>query len=288
MIKIRMKGITLALTVALALLAPVAMAQQGLIRIGLHNWPENVAVANMWKELLTKHGYDVKLTTAGISIIYAGIANKSLDVGLEVWMPRTNEPYYDRFAQKINLEDAWYRQTRLGLVVPSYVKVNSITQLNANKALFTAETGKPAIIGIGAGAVIMANTEQAIKRYHLQFDLVNSSSAGMMAALDRAIKRKKPIAVTLWNPHWAFAVYDLKYLKDPLGVYGGGENIHWMSRVGFDKDYPKVARALTNWDMTHAQLGSLMAAVRKAGNPKDGAQNWIENHRKLVNSWLVW
>ena len=41
-----------------------------------------------------------------------------------------------------------------------------------------------------------------------------SSSGAMVVALDKAIKNKEDIVITGWSPHWMFAKYDLKYLKD--------------------------------------------------------------------------
>lgn len=40
--------------------------------------------------------------------------------------------------------------------------------------------------------------------------------------------------------------------------------------------------------MTDLQLSSLTAAVRDAGNPEEGVQQWIAEHRELVESWLAW
>ena len=37
----------------------------------------------------------------------------------------------------------------------------------------------------------------------------------MLAALDTAIKAKKPVVVTLWQPHWAFQKYQIRLLDDP-------------------------------------------------------------------------
>jgi glycine betaine/proline transport system substrate-binding protein len=38
--------------------------------------------------------------------------------------------------------------------------------------------------------------------------------------------------------------------------------------------------------MNDDQLGGLMAVINKEGDPAEGAQKWIENHRDLVNSWM--
>lgn len=199
------------------------------INIGLNNWSENIAVSNMWKILLDEKGYEVELTEGDKAIIYTGVANENLDLGLEAWLPNTDEPYWNRYKEDLEQLGPWYEGTGLGLVVPSYVDINSIEELNDNKDKFIIN-GNPAIVGIDVGASLMRMTEEAIEAYKLDYELLGGSGPAMMASLKRAYNNNNPIIVTLWNPHWAFAEYDLKYLEDPQNIYGDAENIYIMAK----------------------------------------------------------
>jgi glycine betaine/proline transport system substrate-binding protein len=75
------------------------------------------------------------------------------------------------------------------------------------------------IIGIGGGAGLHRNTIKAIDVYDLDYDQVTSSGPAMVASLEKAIRDKEWIVVTGWKPHFKWAQHDLKYLKDPKGVY---------------------------------------------------------------------
>jgi glycine betaine/proline transport system substrate-binding protein len=264
---------------------PAAAQNSDTIRIGLNNWAENIAVSNMWQILLEERGYDVELINAGKSVIYSGIASDSIDVGLEVWMPTTDRQFYQRYEQDIALHEPWYRGTGLGLVVPDYVEIRSIPALGESREMF-AQNGGPAIVGIDPGSALMGLTEEVIEVYGLDMNLIASSGPGMMAALDRAYAREEPVVVTLWNPHWAFAEYDLKYLDDPKGIYGQGENIHWMSRPEFAASHPEVVRWMNAWSMNDQQIGSLMATIREMDDAQAGAREWISSHGDLVESWF--
>ena len=89
------------------------------------------------------------------------------------------------------------------------------------------------IVGIEPGAGIMMATERAIEEYGLDnIQLLESSSSAMGKELLEAYEEQRPIVVTGWTPHWKFAKMELKYLDDPLGVYGGEEPIHTMVRQG--------------------------------------------------------
>ena len=96
-----------------------------------------------------------------------------------------------------------------------YENINSIEDLNAHK-----DELENKIVGIEPGSSLMNLTNKAMKEYDIKLKLVQSSEVAMMSELKKAYTKKKPIAVTLWNPHWGFSEFDLKYLKDPKKVYG--------------------------------------------------------------------
>ena len=89
------------------------------------------------------------------------------------------------------------------------------------------------IIGIEPGAGLMKLTKNAIEDYGLDdWQLVEGSSAAMVAELKKAYNNKEPIIITGWSPHWMFSSFDLKYLEDPNGSFGGAEDINTIVRKG--------------------------------------------------------
>jgi glycine betaine/proline transport system substrate-binding protein len=255
------------------------------IRIGVNNWPENIAAANMWKILLEEKGYKVELISGEKAPIYTGVSSGDLELGLEVWLPLLDKPYYDQYKDKLETYGPWYNGARVGLLVPEYVDVNSIEELNDNKDKFLVN-GTPTIVGIDAGASIMKETAGAIEKYNLDYQLMNGSEAAMMAALKRAYDNNEPVAVTHWTPHWAFSVYDLKFLDDPRKAYSDPDDIYIMATKGFGEKYPNLVKWLDQWHMDDDTLGGLMATIQDAGDPAKGAKDWIEKNRGLVDEWL--
>lgn len=120
------------------------------------------------------------------------------------------------------------------------------------------------IIGIDPGAGLMKSTEKALKEYDLKdWKLVEGSGAAMAAALDKAYKDKKPIIVTGWTPHWKFAKYELKYLADPKGVYGGDEQIHTIARNGLKDDHPSAHALLDRFEWSPDDMAKVMVAIQE-------------------------
>ncbi|CAG7657072.1 glycine betaine ABC transporter substrate-binding protein [Paenibacillus allorhizosphaerae] len=146
---------------------------------------------------------------------------------------------------------------------------------------------KHEIIGIDPGAGIMKSTEKALKDYELKdWKLVEGSGAAMAAALDKAYKNKKPIIITGWTPHWMFAKYDLKYLKDPKGVYGGDEQIHTVVRNGLKADHPSAYSFLDRFEWTPEDMAKVMVAIQEGKKPEEAASEWIKGNAAKVDAWV--
>ena len=168
------------------------------------------------------------------------------------------------------------------ILIPDYVTINSIEELNAEKERFSGQ-----IVGIDAGAGIMKATDQAIKDYGLDYKLMTSSGPAMTASLKKAIDKKDWIVVTGWTPHWMFDRFKLKVLQDPKLIYGNTESIHTIAWKGFSEKDPFAAELLGNIRLTDAEISSLMTALEEAQTTeRQAARQWMEEHQELVNSWI--
>ena len=142
------------------------------------------------------------------------------------------------------------------------------------------------ITGIEAGAGVFKASENAIEEYGLEGWEVQASSSGAMAtALGEAIEKEEPIIVTGWSPHWKFAKYDLKYLDDPKGVFGDAETINTMVREGLESDMPEAYQVLDNFYWTPEDIESVMLKISEGADPRDAAQEWIDENEDKVAEW---
>ncbi|MDW4528891.1 glycine/betaine ABC transporter [Rossellomorea marisflavi] len=143
------------------------------------------------------------------------------------------------------------------------------------------------ITGIEPGAGIMTATNKALEEYDnlKDYKLVESSSAAMAAELDKAIKNEDPIIVTGWTPHWMFAKYDLKYLKDPKGVYGDAEKIETFARKGLKEDQPSAYTVLDQFSWTNDDIGEVMVDIQEGTDPAEAADKWVKDNKDKVDEW---
>lgn len=280
-----MRKITAILTVLITITVLIACGGNGnkkKIRIAYANWAEGIAITHLAKELLVEQGYEVELLNADLAPIFTSLSRKKADVFMDVWLPVTMEDYMKEYGDKLELIGQIYDSARIGLVVPDYVTINSIEELNTFKARFSGN-----IVGIDAGAGIMKATEQAIGKYALDYELMTSSGPAMAASLKKAIGNKEWIVVTGWTPHWMFDRFELKILQDPQEIYGDAETIHTVAWKGFSKKDPFATSLLNNIHLTDQEISSLMRTIEETNETEEEAvKQWIKAHRMLVEKWI--
>lgn len=179
------------------------------------------------------------------------------------------------------------KSVTIGLAVPEYMDIDSLEDLEKN----TNDIGEKLdwkIIGIDPGAGQMQITKnEAMPGYGLdKWELQGSSDAAMTASLKKAMDAKDPVVVTLWEPHWAFIEWDLKYLEDPNGLFGEPDSLHAIAREGLKEDAPAAHKMLEQFQWTSEDMGKVMVDIQDGMDPDAAAEKWIENNEDKVNEWL--
>jgi glycine betaine/proline transport system substrate-binding protein len=252
------------------------------ISIGYVTWDCAISSTNVMKQVFEQAGYDVTLVAVDAGPLFQALAKGDVDFTTTGWLPYTHENYWNSYGDKIDyVHENIKGAARIGLVVPSYVTIDSIDELGSVADKFDGR-----IVGIEPGAGITLRTEQAIDEYGLPLTLVTSSSAGMAAELDSAVGDGDWIVVTGWSPHWKFSRYDLKYLEDPKGVYGGAEDIVTLARLDLKTDDPEAYGILSRFDWTMSDITSVMNAIAGGMSETDAAKAWIDANPDKVAYWI--
>ncbi len=142
------------------------------------------------------------------------------------------------------------------------------------------------VIGIEPGAGITELSRNTIEEYEnlKGWELVESSTAGMLGSLQQAIKNEEPIIISGWTPHWMFSAYDLKFLEDPKETLGGTENINTIVRKDLEKDLPEAYTMLDRFYWEPEDMEAVMYDAQN-GDFEDAAIKWIEANQDRVNEW---
>lgn len=298
----RRRHLTLGVVVVLAaaLLAGCA-ADDPPIRIGVLPWAEVEASAHLWAFVLEGEGYEVELvevdaTSPGgivrtgevnaVDGVYRLLADGELDLWTGAWLPQTHAPQLARFGDRVEELGTWYDGASLTWAVPAATDVRSIADLGD-----LADELGGVIVGIEPGSGhVRVSRDEVLPTYGLEdrFELQIGSTPAMLTALDRAVAARRPIVVTLWQPHPAYGRYDLVDLEDPLGALGDPERIAVLARDGFAADEPDVAAWLAAFAVDEDPFAQLQAALDGAapGDERDVVAAWVGEHRTEVDGWL--
>lgn len=273
-------GLILVLSLLLAACSSeVGGTEKQAVNLAYVEWETEVASTHVVGQVLEDLGYDVTLTPLDNGIMWEALANGEVDGMVSAWLPQTHAPQVEKYKGRIDDLGENLIGGKIGLVVPSYMDVDSIEDL-------TNEAGKT-ITGIEPGANITGTTEKAYEIYpNLEgWTVLSSSSVAMTGALKQAIQNEEEIIVTGWSPHWKFNLFDLKYLDDPKGMYGTEEYIGTFARNGFKEDNPGAYSVLDNFHWNPEDIESVMYDIMEGMDPKDAAKKWIEENEGKVAEW---
>ncbi|MEJ2042094.1 MAG: choline ABC transporter substrate-binding protein [Reinekea sp.] len=290
MIKQTLTAVALALSLSASTV--FAAGSCDMVRFSDVGWTDITATTAATSEILTGLGYKTKTQLLSVPVTYKSLANSDIDVFLGNWMP-TMEADIANYRKagtvetiKMNLAGAKYT-----LAVPKYVYDAGVNDF-ADIAKF-ADKFKDKIYGIEPGNDGNRLIQDMIdtNAFGLEgFSLVESSEAGMLSQVSRAVKRNNFIVFLGWAPHPMNANIDMAYLSGGDEYFGpnyGGANVFTNVRKGYVDECPNVGQLLTNLQFTLPMENEIMGAILDDGqDPQAAANTWLKNHPEILNGWL--
>ncbi|WP_174021563.1 glycine betaine ABC transporter substrate-binding protein [Agrobacterium fabrum] len=257
-----------------------AKAEEKTITVGTMSWEDLTPITGITKKVLEDSGYAVKV----VSFSEWGIAYAALSKGdIHLLASQTDyvaQDYWDKNKRRLEKISPVSHGLYQAIAVPKYVTIDSIDQLNDNADKFGGK-----IIGIEPGSGLMRDAGNAVKDYGLKLQLVEGSTAAMTAALKSAIDRKEWVAVTVWEPSWMMQRYDVKFLKDPKGVFPPPQSYYWIGQKGFSAQYPHAREVIASVYVPLADITAINGAVSEGKTMDQAVKEWTDTHADLLKRW---
>jgi len=280
-------------SIALSAVATGAYANQcETVRFADVGWTDITATTAVASELLKGLGYKTKTDLLSVPVTYSSMANGDIDVFLGNWMP-TMEGDIAKYREagtvetvRANLEGAKYT-----LAVPKYVYdagVKSFADLAKH-----ADKFKDRIYGIEPGNDGNRLIQDMIDSdaFGLKdFSLVESSEAGMVSQVSRAVRRNQWIVYLGWAPHPMNSNVEMEYLSggdDFFGPNYGGANVYTNVRQDYLSECQNVGQLLKNLEFSLEMENQLMEAIlNQKQKPAKAAQEWLNANPQQFEAWL--
>ncbi|WP_182025495.1 choline ABC transporter substrate-binding protein [Vibrio rotiferianus] len=280
-------------SIALSAVATGAYANQcETVRFADVGWTDITATTAVTSELLKGLGYKTKTDLLSVPVTYSSMANGDIDVFLGNWMP-TMEGDIAKYREagtvetvRANLEGAKYT-----LAVPKYVYdagLKSFADLAKH-----ADKFKDRIYGIEPGNDGNRLIQDMIDSdaFGLKdFSLVESSEAGMVSQVSRAVRRNQWIVYLGWAPHPMNSNVEMEYLSggdDFFGPNYGGANVYTNVRQDYLSECQNVGQLLKNLEFSLEMENQLMEAIlNQKQKPAKAAQEWLNANPQQFEVWL--
>ena len=280
----------------LLVLSPYVLAAEDAscknVRMGVVNWTDVIATSAMAQTLLDGLGYKTKQTSASQQIIFAGLRDKRLDMFLGYWNPIMNQsitPFVDA-KQVTVLAEPSLKDAKAMLAVPTYMADKGLKSF-ADIAKFEKELGGK-IYGIEPGSGANTQIKAMIEKNQFglgKFQLVESSEAGMLSAVTRAVKRNEPIVFFGWTPHPMNINQDMTYLtgsEDALGPDEGRATVWTVTAPDYASRCPNVSRLLSNLTFSAEDESRMMQPLLDHKDAQASARQWLKDHPQDQQRWL--
>jgi glycine betaine/proline transport system substrate-binding protein len=186
-----------------------------------------------------------------------------------------------------NLEGAKYT-----LAVPDYVAeagVKTFADIAKN-----ADKFKKKIYGIEPGNDGNRLILDMIKKKSFDlggFKLVESSEAGMVSQVMRAVPKQEWVVFLGWAPHPMNSKIKMVYLSggdDFFGPNYGGATVYTNTRKGYSAECTNVGALLKNTKFSLEAENEIMSSILdKKMKPAAAAQTWLKANASTWGNWLA-
>lgn len=243
------------------------------------SWDDSLASTAVIANVLRDEGYEVDLVQLDPAFIFSSLATGDADFSVSPWLPTTHEPYIKEYGDQLEVIGPHMDEATMGLVVPSYMGISSIDELN-NQAGQT-------ITGIEPGAGITQQVEKVVDTYSnlAAWDHQQSSTGAMLTELRQAYNNEEEIVISGWTPHWKFIEFDLTMLEDPQGVFGSQESITTVARLGLEEDMPEAYQIIENFKWEVDDIQEVMLHLQEGLTPSAAAREWMNENPEKVATW---
>lgn len=227
--------------------------------------------------------------SAAAVLIFQGLARGEIDIYLSAWVPgqeKAFQPLVEAGAIVILGENL--RGARTGLAVPTAAYRRGLAAMT-DLGRFAAELDSTLYcIEPGSGANAVAEAAIAENLYGLgDWRVLPSSTEAMLTHVAR---RDRPTVFCAWSPHWMNEAFDLHYLEDPAGHWGGpgATRVLTLARSGLAEDHPQLVEFFTRFQIDADVQSRWIYAYAQQEEPLEGmARRWIQSHPETVRPWLA-
>ncbi|WP_219415664.1 ABC transporter substrate-binding protein [Pseudonocardia nigra] len=253
-------------------------------------WGDLLVETEIARQVLTTLGYATSVQEVAVPLAAQALATGQADIYLGNWWPSQQDvytPYLD--AGTVEVAGTVLEGTQFSPAVPTSVAeslgITSFADLDEHADAFGRK-----IYGIEPGTPGNETINKAIEQdaYGLgDWELVVSSTEGMLAEVSRRVARDEPVVFLAWSPHWMTTEFDLHFLEDPEEVWPGAGQVRSVTRSELAETDANLARFIAQIRFDTTSASDFIRAIDKDRKPAEAvALEWMRAHPDRLEEWL--
>ncbi|SFV38675.1 ABC transporter substrate-binding protein [Hyphomicrobium facile] len=284
------------------------------ISIALNNWSSQNVSSYILGGILEREGYKVNYVQADAMAQFAGLETGDITFQTEIW-PTTQGVRFEEGLKKgglinmgklgIRAQEEWWYPTYVKKFCPTLPDWHALLEKDCAKAFATAQTGD---LGryLGGPADWEGHDEDRVAALGLPWKVIHAGSdVALWAEVDSAYKRKAPVMIWGWSPHWwptkyegefvEFPAYSEECYNDPKvgpnpdAKYDCGKprgDVAKAAWIGGKDKWPGAYTLLQNMKFDEKSYGHLIAKIDVEGqDAKAVANEWIDANKPVWEGW---
>ncbi len=277
------------------------------IKLILNDWTGELISTHLMGEALKRQGYKIDYVQADAMAEFQGLQTGDLHVAMEVWSTTQKDVFDDALKtgkvenigeSGMKAREEWWYPEYMKEKCPGLPDWNALKQPDCIKAFSTPDTA-PKGRYLGGPVTWAGFDDERVAALGLDFEVVHAGTdAALFAELESAYKRKAPILLWIYAPHWAPAVYKGEWVEFPPYTpecyaekkYNCGKPhgpIWKAAWTGVKTKWPKAHDAITKFSISTDEMNKLVYKVdRDKESVEDVTNKWLDENEARWKAWF--
>ncbi len=301
---------------ALLLTALPAAAQEGPIRLTLHDWTGQLITTEIMGEVLKQAGFRVEYVQADYLAQFAGLETGDLHVAMEMW-ETTGREAMDAAVATGRVEnlgptgmeaiEEWWYPAYMVEKCPGLPNWEALLEPACAEAFSIPETA-PKGRYLGGPVTWGGFDDERVEALDLPFEVIHAGTdAALFAELESAIQRQAPILLWIYAPHWAPAKYEGDWVQFPPYTAECYEDPAWginpdmaydcgkptgpiwkVASTVVGERWPAAKTAIEKFTLGNDEMGAMITAVDLEGRSiPDVVGEWMTANEARWQEWIA-
>lgn len=255
------------------------------VTIGVTDLSFHHVAGSLVTNILEDMGFEVNRIYSPHEENFKKLKEGEVDMLTSAWLPSSHGVYKSEVEETVPLIEMGLHYEPYALWgVPDYVPVKDVAEVSDLLKPEVIQKMKSTIQGINPGAGITRFSIQMMNKYGLNeagYKFLTGTEEDCFGTFEQAVENQEWIVVPLWKPQFLHYRYNIRELKDPLGLLGTVDRAVLLVRQDRTLLFTKEdLQTLNTLQFSNEIIAELDYQVCRDNQSLDKAtQHWLALHR---------